>query len=335
MAHIDQEYRREFYESLKDIPPLVRLPDSMMGSIADLPEAKLLEVYTVWLHHQDRSNGKRFSVAQLMLDAEKAGRIYPGATAIMASSGNAVVNLGYNSDAWGLERVIAVVNKSISEGKKSQFLIAGCYIAYPREGQTPIERAIELEKAGVGRFINQYLEVGAILGQKKGPMEHIIREMGRMGKTLSFASIAAGTCATICAAELLKEVYPWMQIIGVGCEDKIVPGARTLADIERDITFGWRKAIGEENDLVLCDQYSAFARSAENVEKKGGLFGPTWGLALEGFFRRFRHLSERRELERFINLQGKYVAVIPSMDMPIVYPEYNVILGLEKKVLVQ
>jgi cysteine synthase len=334
MAKIDQKCLDELRVSLRNIPPLVLAPDSIKRSVADLREAKQLEIHVLWLHHLDKSNGKRFSVAELLFAAQAAGRIEPGSILIMAGSGNAVLNAAYSARAVGADGVIAVVSKTIPEGKKTQFLMAGCKLAYPRDGQTPIERAAELQAMGYGVFINQYEEPAAIDGQKKGPMSHVIREMARMKKSLSFFSAAAGTCATICAAELLKEAYPWMQIIGVGCEDKIVPGARTLADIQRDIKFDWRKAIGEGNELVLCDQASAFARSRDFVLSEGLLFGPTCGLAVEGLLRRFRALSESKELERYINPDGKYVAVVPSMDMSIVYEEYNAILGLEKQALV-
>jgi cysteine synthase len=337
MARIDPECRTQVFRSLNTFSPFVRVPDWVIqASLGDIPESKLLEVFILPLQDGDGGNGKRFSAHQLCINAEKEGRIHPGSTVLLPGSGNTGVNIAYGKDAYGLEKVIAIIDPiSVPESKVAQLIMAGAKIAYPREKQTTLELAQELEDRGLGVFMNQYKEKGGPEGQLR-TMNYIISEMESMDEDLSFFACAAGSTAMLCAAgERLPDAFPNVHIIGGIYEKKEepVPGARTLEAIKRDISFDWRKVV-DPLGLLACDQFSAFNTNRILNSATRRLFGPTCGLALEAGVRRFRYFAERKELEQFINPHGKYPMVVTSMDMSLGYPqEYMKVLPLMEEAL--
>jgi len=339
MACIDQDIRTQMLRSLSDFSPLVPVPHWVIeASLGDIPESKDIRLFILSLHDRDGGNGKRFSAHQLCLDAEREGRIYPGATVIVPGSGNTGANIAYKRAAYGIESVIAIIDQStVPMSKVAQLIMAGAQIAYPRPGQTTLDAARELEAMGVGTFINQYAEKGARDGQIR-TMNYIIQEMEIMGQPLSFFLAAAGSTAMLCAAgERLPDAFPNIQIVGSVYREKNepVPGARTLAAIERDISFDWRSAVGPLG-LVPCDQRPSFAMSKTLLEATTRLVGPTCGLNVLGGFHRFRYHAERGELEQYRNPHGLFTMVAISMDMLMGYlGQYMDILNLEQKALFQ
>jgi len=337
MARIDPECRTQVLRSLNTFSPFFRVPDWVVQtSLGDIPESKLLEVFILPLQDGDGGNGKRFSAHQLCLNAEKDGRIGPGSTILLPGSGNTGVNIAYGKDAYGAEKVIAIIDSiSVPESKVAQLIMAGASIAYPRPGQTTLECAQELEDQGFGVFINQYKERGAPEGQLR-TMNYIIREMESMGKGLSFFTCAAGSTAMLCAAgERLPDAFPNIHIVGGVYEkkDEPVPGARTREAIVRDISFDWPKVVGPLG-LLVCDQFSAFGMNRTLITATRRLVGPTCGLAIESGLRRFRYFSEQGELEQHITSHGTYVMVGISMDMSLGYPdEYMKVLKLKDEAL--
>ncbi len=266
---------------------------------------------------------------QLLLDAEKEGILTPETTLLVPSSGNTLVNIAYFKPAFHFKKVVGILEKNVSSGKKAQALLPGAGIEYPaKEGQSTIERAYELQEEGGGVVLDQYKRKGSVTGHRY-TMNSIARDMKERKEPPSFLCAAAGTCSTLVAGEYLKENFPKLQVIGVGCssEEEKVPGARPLSTIERDITFPWRKAVAPF-DLVLCDKHSSFARSRDFIRQTRKPVGPSSGLAVEGFLRKFRELYENRELEQFANSNGKYVVVFVFMDaFPAYGPDYIKVLG--------
>jgi cysteine synthase len=329
MGKVDTEWRKEIVYGLDNLPSVILLPESLKVSIADLPEASRLDMYQLPLYGINGRNGKAPPVYQLYEDAEWAGRIFPGRRVYFPSSGGAGLMGVYFKDAFGLDEVVIIVDKTTPPGKQAQIIVPGGRIDYPSDGQTTLERAAQLETEGGGTFINQYRERGSIVGHKR-TMNHISIQMRRRGVDLSFFCAAAGTCSTLCAGyEFLKDDFPNIQIVGVGCEGDQTPGARTLANIERDVRFAWKEAVAPYG-LVFCDKTSAFAMSRKIIQRTRKPAGPTCGLAVDGFLKRFRYLSEHGELEQFANRQGRFPVVIAFMDASPAYgDEYMKTLNLQ------
>jgi cysteine synthase len=337
MGFIDHEERRIARYSARHFGNLVKLPDSLLEVItAGLSKKIPLEYYILPLHEREGGNGKGGPATELCFSAEKQGRIYPGVTVIVPSSGNTVLNVIYRRRAWGIAKVVPVLKRTVPLGKQVQLLVPGgddVHIEYPREGQTTIERAIELEREGIGVFLNQYGDPASIIGQFP-VMDHIINEMESRDEDLCAFGSALGTTSMTCAAfERLNDAFPGTHIIGGACMDGSVPGARTVAELEEGIEFDWKTALGPLGP-VLCGQYASFATSRKMVEMTSRVFGPSCGMAVVASTQRFQSLFESGELEKYVHLNrhGKYTVVMPSMDTSLVYAdEYAKVLGLGGK----
>lgn len=323
---VDQERRRQIEYSFNHLPSLVRMPESVKEPIADLPEAEALDVYLLPLHQTDGATGKAMPAYSLLKKAEGEGRVYPGCTIAIPSSGNTALSIGWDMSAFGIAKTIAIMNADTPDGKIAQLGFPGVTVEFPRPKQTTLERAIELERETSAVYIRQYEDWASVEGHKP-TARHIIAEMQDRGKKLSFISVAMGTCSLLQAMhDYLMDDFPNLHVIGIANEGAHTPGARTLEAIKRDIKFPWEDVV-KPYGPVLCDNMSAFKRSLWLMRKIGRPVGPTTGLSAEGLFRRFRYLSEHRELEQYA-VDGKYVAIIISMDAAPSYgPEYAAVLG--------
>lgn len=330
MSVVDMERRKNILHTMTHgLPLVVPLPDSLKASVADIPEARFLRMYALPLNKMEAGNGKGIPAFKISLEEEKAGRLKPGMPVYVPSSGSTVLNVAYQRSAFGTDEVVAVLERSVAFSKKMQILLPGASIEYPKEGQNAIDRAYELQKKQGGLVIDQYKHGGSVRGHE-WTMDHIRREMKRLRQGVSFFCAGAGTCSTLVAAyEYLKPHYRNLQVVGVACNPgEKVPGCRTLEEIERDITFDWKKAIAPF-DMVFCDKKPAFQKSRDLV-MSGHLGGPSSGLAVEGFLQQFRKLYETRKLAQFLNRNHEYVVVFVFMDSSLVYPEqYSKVLGIK------
>jgi cysteine synthase len=320
---VDRERRRQIEYSFDHLPSLVRMPDSVKEPISDLPEAEDLEIFLLPLHQTDGATGKAMPAYALLTKAEKEGRVYPGCTVVVPSSGNTVLSVGWDMSAFGIEKVIAVMNEDTPEGKKAQLGFPGVTIEHPRPKQTTLERAAEIEKETGAAYLRQYEDWASVEGHKP-TMRHIITELQDRGRKLDLISVAMGTCSFLQAThDYLLDEFPGLHIIGVANDGVNTPGARNLTAIKRDIKFPWEDVLRPSGGPVLCDNISAFARSLWLMRRIGRPVGPTTGLSVEGLFRSFRYLSEQKQLG-----SRKRVAVIVSMDAASSYgPEYAAVLG--------
>jgi cysteine synthase len=337
MTFVDTERCDEILYTMEHgLPSVTQLPESLMSPIADIPASQQLKMYGFSGHAMQGANGKGMPAFKILLEERDEGRLVPGTPLWVPSSGNTAVNVAYFADAVGAGKVTGVINPGVPLGKQIQLRLPGAGIEERKAGQTTIERAYELQKEHGGLVIDQYKHWGSVRGHK-WTMHHIIREMRRLKKKLSFLYAAAGTCSTLVAGDYLREEFPNLQVGGVACvEGQDIPGVRPISTIDRDITFPWRKAIAPCNftphdstlyDLTLCDTYSAFAMSRELI-KRGRPVGPSGGAVVEGFFRWFRRLHEAGELEQFINADGEYVVIFIFMDGYFMYAqEYTDVLG--------
>jgi cysteine synthase len=336
MSKVDIEQLKEIERDMEHgLPSMVRLPDSLRASIKDISEEPYVEMWAFTGGAKQGGTGKAMPVFQILKEELKAGRLTPGITAYIPSSGGAALSAAYYRQAYGIGKIVPVLEKSVPIDKQTQIVLPGddenVVIEHPREGQTAIERAYELQKEHGGLVINQYEHPGSVHGHK-WTMDHIAREMKskRINKIPSFFCAGAGTCSTLVAAHqyLKGNHFPNLQVVGVAVSpDQEVPGCRTLKKIQRDITFDWKKAIAPY-EFVFCDRKPAFERS-RNLIRKAIPAGPSSGLALEGFFQFFRQLYEKGQLARHLNHKHRYVVVFMFMDGSQVYmPEYRQVLGI-------
>jgi cystathionine beta-synthase len=227
---------------------------------------------------------------QMILDAEKQGRIKPGDVLIEPTSGNTGIGLALTAAVKGYEMIITLPEK-MSQEKSNVLSALGAKII-----RTPTEAAWDAPEShiGVAKKLNSEIPNSHILDQYKNPSnpeahynytaEEILSQTG--GK-VDMVVIGAGTGGTISGiAKKLKEKLPNIIVVGVDPEGSL------LADPDND-KVGTYEVEGIGYDFVpdvldrgLVDKWiksndkDSFVMARKLIREEGLLCGGSSGTAV-------------------------------------------------------
>lgn len=229
---------------------------------------------------------------QMVLEAEREGRIKPGDTLIEATSGNTGIGLAMACAARGYKLIITMPMKMSME-KQVVLEALGATIV-----RTPTEAAHDDPESlfGVAKRLNQEIPDSHILDQYSNPANpgahyeftanEILRQTG--GK-LDYCVIGVGTGGTVTGiAKRLKEELPNVRIIGADPEGSILgggePGGPYLVEgigydffpdvLDRSCVDEWVKT----NDL------ESFRLARQLIRDEGLLVGGSSGSVMQAAF---------------------------------------------------
>jgi cysteine synthase B len=159
--------------------------------------------------------------------AQQRGQIRPGDTLIEATSGNTGIALAMAAAIKGY-RMILVMPENMSLERRAVMRAYGAeLILTPQAGsmEAAIDKARELEAAGVGMILDQFANQDNPQAHLEGTGPEIWRDTG--GTLTHFVS-AMGTTGTIMGtSRYLKSQNPAIQIVGVQpLEGSSIPGIR-------------------------------------------------------------------------------------------------------------
>ena len=163
----------------------------------------------------------------MVIEAEKEGRIKPGDTLIEPTSGNTGIGLALAAAVKGYKMIITMPEK-MSKEKEVVLKALGAEIV-----RTPTEAAWDSPEShiGVANKLNDEIENSHILDQYSNPAnpdahyKYTAQEIIDEFNQLDMVVMGVGTGGTITGvAKRLKEVYPEIQIIGVDPYGSILGG---------------------------------------------------------------------------------------------------------------
>ena len=163
----------------------------------------------------------------MVIEAEKEGRIKPGDTLIEPTSGNTGIGLALAAAVKGYKMIITMPEK-MSKEKEVVLKALGAEIV-----RTPTEAAWDSPEShiGVANKLNDEIENSHILDQYSNPAnpdahyKYTAQEIIDEFDHLDMVVMGVGTGGTITGvAKRLKEVYPEIQIIGVDPYGSILGG---------------------------------------------------------------------------------------------------------------
>tara|TARA_B100001750_G_C15487560_1_gene589211 strand:+ start:888 stop:1838 length:951 start_codon:yes stop_codon:yes gene_type:complete len=163
----------------------------------------------------------------MVIEAEKEGRIKPGDTLIEPTSGNTGIGLALAAAVKGYKMIITMPEK-MSKEKEVVLKALGAEII-----RTPTEAAWDSPEShiGVANKLNDEIENSHILDQYSNPAnpdahyKYTAQEIIDEFDQLDMVIMGVGTGGTITGvAKRLKEVYPEIQIIGVDPYGSILGG---------------------------------------------------------------------------------------------------------------
>lgn len=236
---------------------------------------------------------------QMVMDAEKAGRIKPGDTLIEPTSGNTGIGIALTGAVRGYNVVITMPEK-MSHEKQVVLEALGAKIY-----RTPTEAAWDDPNSHISlaKKLNAEIPNSHILDQYANPSNPDAHYHGTAQEIIDdlpdvdMVVMGVGTGGTITGvAKRLKEHNPSIQIIGVDPYGSILGGGTEVKPYHVEgIGYDF---FPDVLDNELIDQYikvddkNAFQTAREAIRKEGLLLGGSCGAALWGALQAAKSLDK-------------------------------------------
>jgi cysteine synthase len=289
--------------------PLVELPESINPFLKDG-----VHIYAKLMYFLPLLNIKSLPALNMLLEAEKDGKLKEVNTIIENSSGNTAFSLAIMAKIFGINDVRAIVPFDIAPGKLELLRLSGVKPVLKKDNPNEPSGISDARELGKQKgFFNpgQYENEANPRAMEKWIAPQIWEQTE--GKISLFCA-GLGTTGTILGTgKYLKEKSPDITVVGVNCSpDNSVPGVRSLAKL-KEIAFNWQSII---NYRIEIDTKESFKKSHELCQI-GLLAGPSSGFALSGLL---KFLEEQKDnFDKLRNKEGKVIAVFICPDTPLPY----------------
>ncbi len=309
---------RQFMNPDENPPiPLVELPADL-NPFAD----KKVRIFAKLMYLVPLMNVKSVMAYNMLLDAEKKGKLGEDETIVENSSGNTAFSFGILAKLFGVKDVVAFVPLDIAPGKLELLRLAGVYAKMIRPGEKGgIEQAREAAKGDGFYNPGQYDNEMNIEAHYKWTGKQIWEQTE--GK-VSMVVVGLGTTGTADGIKdrLVKEGSS-APVVGVIVEEgSAIPGVRTQKRLE-EISFDWKSKV----DFTIEVNTKSSYRQSLALIRHGLIAGPSSGFSFDGAL---RFLENQEDLDRFRNADGEIVVVFVCPDTPFPYlDKYSTVLDPE------
>ncbi|WP_217597806.1 cysteine synthase A [Cohnella sp. GbtcB17] len=259
------------------------------------------EVYMKLEYFNPSGSLKDRAAFNLIADAEKSGRLKPGATIIEPTSGNTGIGLAMNAAAKGYRLVITMPNNATKERINILKAYGAEVVLTPANErmQGSIRKALELQRQIPGSFVPQQFENPAnpAIHRTTTALE-ILEQMD--GQLDSFVA-AAGTGGTITGTgEVLREKLPDIRIVVIEPQGSPVlsggkPGPHKLIGAGPGFVPA---VINQEiyDEIVQVSDVDAIRTARQIATFEGILVGPSSGAAVWTALREARRLGRGKRV---------------------------------------
>ncbi|MBM7649677.1 cysteine synthase A [Bacillus ectoiniformans] len=198
----------------------MKLVNNIAELIGDTPLVKLnrlnpedgADVYIKLENYNPSKSVKDRAAFNMIIEAEKAGLLKPGATIIEPTSGNTGIGLAMNAAARGYKAILVMPDTMTKERINILKAYGAEVVLTPGDEKMPgaIKKAEELGKEIPGSFIPMQFDNQANPdAHRKTTALEIVEAMKEIGKNLGAFVATAGTGGTITGTgETLKEHFP-------------------------------------------------------------------------------------------------------------------------------
>lgn len=237
---------------------------------------------------------------QMILDAEKSGRIKKGDTLIEATSGNTGIGMALAGAALGYNIVITMPEKMSKEKQVVIEALGAEIIRTPTEAawdspESHIEVAKKIQKERANAHIlDQYGNESNPLAHYDGTGQEIIDDMD--GEKIDMVIMGVGTGGTLTGiAKKIKSQFPDAIVVGADPEGSILAGPEAIKNyhvegigydfipdvLDRDLVDRWVKTNDKES----------FKLARRLMKEEGMLVGGSSGSAMMAAFAEAKSLK--------------------------------------------
>ena len=301
--------------------------NSILDTIGDTPHVRLSRLFPrneVWMKVERANPGgsikDRIGIAMIE-DAEKRGKLKPGATIIEPTSGNTGIGLAMAAAVKGY-KMIAVLPDSMSVERRRLIAAYGARLELtPREKGTmgAITRAEELAAATPGSWIPMQFDNPANVDiHRRTTGEEILRDFP---EGLDYLITGVGTGGHITGvAETLKKVMPDLKVLAVEPEkSSVIAGGEHTPHKIQGIGTGFIP--GNLNRAILDGTVSvsdedAFAWAVRSAKEEAIFIGPSSGASLAAVAKTLPTIPAKSRVltfcydtgERYLSVEGLFVS---------------------------
>ena len=228
---------------------------------------------------------------QMILDAEKSGRIKRGDTLIEATSGNTGIGMALAGASLGYHVVITMPEKMSKEKQVAIEALGAEIIRTPTEAawdspESHIEVAKRIEKERPNAHIlDQYGNPSNPNAHYYGTGEEIVADME--GKSIDMIVMGVGTGGTLTGiARRVKEAHPNAIVVGVDPEGSILAGPEEIKAYHVEgIGYDFIPEVFDASIVdrwVKCNDQTSFDLARRLIKEEGLLVGGSCGSAMMG-----------------------------------------------------
>ncbi len=278
--------------------------DTPLIKVNRLTSAQDADVYIKLEYFNPSRSVKDRAAYNMIVKAEVAGLLKPGATIIEPTSGNTGIGLAMNAAARGYRAILVMPDNSTQERINLLKAYGAEVVLTPSGEKMPgaIKKAEELHRQIPDSFIPQQFENPANPDvHRETTAQEIIRQIGEIGGRLDGFVASAGTGGTITGTgETLKKEYPGLYVCVVEPEGSPVlsggkPGKHKLVGtspgfVPRILNTEVYDEIMKISDEDAYDTVRALARL------EGILVGPSSGATVYAGLQLARRLGSGKNV---------------------------------------
>ncbi len=202
----------------------MKIVNNLADLIGDTPLVKLnrlapengASIYAKLEFYNPSRSVKDRAAFNMIVEAEKAGKLKPGSTIIEPTSGNTGIGLAMNAAARGYKAILVMPDTMTAERINLLKAYGAEVVLTPGDDKMPgsIKKANELAEEIPNSFVPMQFENSANPdAHRHSTALEIIDGMKQLGKNLSAFVATAGTGGTITGTgEVLKEHYPGLEV---------------------------------------------------------------------------------------------------------------------------
>ncbi len=296
--------------------PLVELPEELNPFRKDG-----VRIYAKLMNMLPLANVKSLPALNMLLEAEKSGKLKDVHTIVENSSGNTVFSLALIARLFGIKRTKAIVSHEVRWGKLQLLRLFGIEILVNKEPicPDPSDKTSGIYKAKQKGKRRGWFNPGQY-DNEANPEAHIKWTAPQIwkqtkGKITLFCAGMGTTGTIVGVSKYLKSKNKKITVVGViRSPNNPVPGVRTL-NLLRQIAFDWKSAVDYIEEVGTKQSFIESLKLC----RAGLMVGPSSGFALAGLLNFLSKIKKSGDLDNLRNKEGEVIAVLICPDSPLPY----------------